>query len=58
MTDGTQLNTDLRVRVSEETRRRIEALALERSEPGDQVSVSALVREAISEYLDDGQPDK
>jgi predicted DNA-binding protein len=46
------LNKELRIRVTEEKRKRIEKIAHERSEPGDRVSLSDVLREAIDEYLD------
>lgn len=53
MNDMEELNTDLRVRVSEERRRQVEILADKRSSPGDRVTVSDILRDALGTYLDD-----
>jgi Arc/MetJ-type ribon-helix-helix transcriptional regulator len=53
MSETQKLNTDLRVRVSEEEREKVEVLVDERSEPGKRVSISEVLREALNEYLDE-----
>lgn len=53
MNDSHSLNTDLRVRVSEEKRDRIEQLVHQRSEPGHRVTVSDILRDALDEYFEE-----
>jgi len=52
MSEKQQLNNDLRVRVSDEERQKIEILVDERSEPGARVSMSDILRDALNQYLD------
>jgi len=48
--DG-RYDDDVRARISSEMTERLEQLALDRSEPGDRVTSSDLLREAVAEYL-------
>lgn len=50
---NSELNRDLRVRVSKAKRKAIEEIAMAQSEPGDQKSISDIVREAVDDYLED-----
>lgn len=54
--NNSNLNKDLRIRVSEEKRKSIERIAMAESEPGDQKSISDVIRDALDEYVD-GHPD-
>lgn len=58
MSGTSELNTDLRVRVSQEKRQRIEELVDERSEPGHRVTVSDILRDALDEYLEEHDEDR
>jgi hypothetical protein len=51
MSAGTSLDDDVRARINSGSVRRLEEIAHDRSEPGNKVTVSDLVREAIDEYL-------
>jgi len=51
MSDEDTLDDDIRTRISEETGRELDELAIERSEPDNRVTRSDLVRDAIDEYL-------
>ncbi len=44
---------DIRVRLTPEQREQLDTIAHERSEPGDKETLSSVVREALSEYLDE-----
>lgn len=43
----------LRVRLDTDRRKQLEAVAHDRSEPGDRVTVSDIVREAIDDHLEE-----
>ncbi|WP_226041542.1 ribbon-helix-helix domain-containing protein [Natrinema sp. DC36] len=43
---------DVRVRITSERRKRLEQIAHARSEPGETVTPSHIVREALDEYLE------
>lgn len=47
-----QFEEDIRVRLSLEQREKLDAIAYERSEPGNRETLSNVVRDAISDYLD------
>lgn len=57
MADSQAMNTDLRFRVEKEQRKRLEKLAHERSEPGEKVTLSDLLREATDQYLEEHAPE-
>jgi hypothetical protein len=51
------LNTDIRARISEEQRRRVDALVAYRSARGDDDdTASDVFRDALEEYLDENRP--
>lgn len=51
------LNRDIRVRVTEERRRQVDALAAYRKARGDgDGDVSDVIRDALEEYLDEHRP--
>lgn len=58
MSTERQLNQELRVRVSEKRRMEIEEIVDERSEPGERVTLSDVLRDAIDEYVEDHHPDE
>lgn len=58
MNDTQGLNRDLRIRVTEEKRRKVEELAHELSEPGNRVTVSDILRQALEEYLEQSDDER
>jgi len=52
MAEGQKYDDAIRVRVGSDRRRKLEEIAHERSDPGDKVTVSDLVRESIDDLLD------
>jgi predicted DNA-binding protein len=47
-----RLESALRVRIQEDTEESLEAMAINQSEPGDRVTKSDVVRDAIADYLE------
>lgn len=46
---------DIRVRLTPEQREELDKIAHERSEPGDRETLSSVVRQAISNHLDENE---
>ena len=57
MGDRRTYDDDVRVRITSHQRRRLEEIAHARSEPGDTVTPSHVVRDAIDDYLDREETD-